>query len=101
METKHTKGQWNAHGNVVSVNTGPGPMRTRVATATYTTSGTIVDTVTDKREAYANAKLIAAAPDMLNALTEVMEFYKDRSEQVDLSMLNIDKVITALKKATN
>ena len=53
----------------------------------------------------ANAKLMSAAPDLLNALTEALESFKKASEKLGIVPKNkqaawVDKATDAIKRAT-
>ena len=98
METKFTKGEWmlSHRENHMGM----------YSTEVYDEKGEIVCTrawhevSTEKRfktDRDANAKLIAAAPEMFDALNEI---YEDREAFAHLFESQQDKVIAALKKAT-
>ncbi|MEI6752390.1 MAG: hypothetical protein WCK78_04410 [Paludibacter sp.] len=87
MEAKHTKGEWKQKGNHVwSIN----PLPTEV-------KGKALIAICDNSmlNAEANAKLIAAAPELLEALIELYDSLPDGYESISLP-----KVRNAIKKAT-
>lgn len=61
METKHTKGKWKATENNYN----------KVASILIQAGALIVADVHNLKEAESNAKLIAAAPDLLEALIRI------------------------------
>ena len=88
MERKFTKGEWGVNSaNKSEVNTFNG-----IAIADCSKSLMITN---DEKEA--NAKLIAAAPEMFNALCEI---YHDKETLSDLFDSQRELVEKALKKAT-
>lgn len=88
METKHTKGEWTATQTSISDSNG-------VIATTYVNT---VKRYIGKQEVEANAKLIAAAPDLLEALNDLVSWanIKDGSNYKYLR----DNAINAIKKAT-
>lgn len=66
METKHTKGKWYAVDSSGTVIAAKGEKYT-----------TICKVLNISEEGDANAKLIAAAPDMLEALIEAKRMYEE------------------------
>ena len=85
METKHTKGKWhlNKYSHIVDDNEKGVPI----------TSATIP--MTETEESIANAKLIAAAPDLLDACQSALEYMDDDGyEPIRTDLLK------AIKKAT-
>jgi hypothetical protein len=86
--TKHTPGPWSAIGADVKT---AGPASRIICWA-----GIQSDVALD--EVRANARLIAAAPDMLNALLDVLEYWDDP----DMSMSELkERVRDAVAKAVN
>lgn len=82
---KHTPGPWGAIGTEVKT---PGPTSRIIC---WTGQPEIA-----RVEARANARLIAAAPDMLNALLDVLDFWDDP----DMSMSELkERVRDAVAKA--
>lgn len=78
---KHTQGEWNC-----DTNDGCKEIRTRIGSIAQTDG-------INEEEDLANAKLIAAAPDLLEAL----RFIRQRMTS---DMLGFDKATEAIKKAT-
>ena len=90
METKHTKGNWKAYKPEVSNGYW-------CVDNEETSNGTLATCYT-LEEAEANAKLIAAAPDMLKALRTLKSHHPDIYIQIpDYLRIECDK---AIKKAT-
>lgn len=87
METKHTKGEWTATQTSISDSNGV------IATAYVNT----VKRYIGKQEAEANAKLIAAAPDLLEALLAIRN-YSNAFNECPPKMK--DCINNAIKKAT-
>ena len=86
-ETKHTPGPWKAVRNEVHV----GGRRI----CAYVTSGASLGIGPDLERSYANARLIAAAPDLLEALQ--MAKHIVANEGTDEQMA---QVFSAIEKAT-
>ena len=101
MKTKHTPGPWTASqiynfdGTLVSyIDAGDlNLMQTRTS-----------DNETTKEEAQANANVAAASPELLEALLDVLENYKDGLHGVDY-LINNEKIIknalSIIQKATS
>lgn len=92
---KHTPGVWVANGNQIEA-------KSRLNTIICTTGGSGVQYATNGRpdEAKANAKLIAAAPDMVEALKGLLFAQQHLISQFDDADLDaVDKARTALAKA--
>jgi len=90
METKHTKGEW---------------LTKELAVYNAETGKTIAQVglwgATREQEAEANAKLIAAAPDLLNALLIIYNEYKaivnNKNHEAEITLAIVEHVI---EKAT-
>lgn len=95
METKHTKGKWEITPNkLVIVKSGTLDIISDCDT-------TDVETSLTKLEMEANAKLIAAAPELLDALILMSEYYIHDKSIDDGEYIEMEqKVINAIKKAT-
>lgn len=94
METKFTKGEWflknRCGGYRIKDN------EQRDVCDIYSFASSISD-----EEAAANAKLIAAAPDLFEACITVEKMYSEVEKMVDGEVLDmINKVRNAIKKAT-
>jgi len=96
---KHTKGKWTAEQTDVHISVRPW----RVL------QGTKIICKLDSYDRYnseanieeeANAKLIAAAPDLLEALKNAMEWFKKLDDWSGVGDPDIEKYIAAIKKAT-
>ena len=90
METKHTQGEWEISKNQnqgVRINVGSDPIK---MTTICSLSGS-----PREEEVNANAKLIAAAPDMLDALIKIKEIGGFSSDGKIGILIN-----NAIKKAT-
>lgn len=79
MKTKHTPGPWTVNGRWVS----QGEHRT-ICNATEMTMKSLVRQAAEYEQACANAQLIAAAPDMLEALEFLLDTWTmdDHSRQL-------------------
>ncbi len=89
METKHTKGKW------IVVDSG-GKVISRTSEENYADICTLADRpLAISPEVEANAKLIAAAPDLLEVLDVIVHFYDD---QIKPSIIYAAQ--NAIKKAT-
>lgn len=73
MSAKHTPGPWNAFNSIKAI--GVGSERSDVAWVRFEECG-LMDTARSQEEDEANARLIAAAPELLAALQEVAEWDK-------------------------
>ena len=92
METKFTKGEWFKEESIVKCLDEKGIM-TDIFTGEFGYEKHISD-----EEAEANAKLIAAAPEMFEALKELYDFaYMWSNDKEDETLL---KALNAIKKAT-
>jgi hypothetical protein len=108
METNHTKGPWELGASKQSVVKADG--QNSKVIAAIRTNDYLVNPRFEEGEAEANARLIAAAPDLLEALKDfTYRFPKDYKEGIKLtehtcfngySWQIIDKAITAIQKAT-
>lgn len=117
METKHTKGEWKIRRLFES----PIFIQSEDGREWYTNTFDIhgetgriicsVDYMTDVENQgwgknnyidlwEANAKLIAAAPDMLEALKEIKRLYGDRTDYIGEYKNAWEKVENTIKKAT-
>ena len=95
MNTKHTSGEWTATESN-SDNTAIGIKSEKSLVATVWISKFYND-VPNKKEAEANAKLIASAPELLKELTNMVECWDNDIFQY----LDIKQAKEAIKKATN
>ena len=86
MKAQHTQGQWKAY----KIKESNGFW---YVDSPDTTSGTIATCY--NTDAEANAKLIAAAPDLLDALINAMPYIRHSGLRI-----SIDKAEAAIKKAT-
>jgi hypothetical protein len=101
METKHTQGEWEIRSDCRDTVNGRGFIQigTNKCTWIAEAKGTHVGPLSEE-ECEANAKLIAAAPDMLNAIINLLKeeavynFYGQ-------SFPAIQDLKNAIKKATN
>ena len=94
MESKHTPGPWKVANNSRSVLAGPVKINQQAGPAAQCAAVEAKNEFTLR----ANARLIAAAPEMLEALTELVEWSKTSngtSKQV------VDKAKAAIAKAIN
>ena len=77
MTTKHTPGQWSVveHDHAICVQT-ESPRQTKFGASRYAVVGGLDRSDPEQlEEARANARLIAAAPDLLEALKALLERY--------------------------
>lgn len=79
METKHTPGPWIASGNRIYMGAAMEPREIAVATKSDPTI---------RESAGFNARLIAAAPDMLTALEWFVEFCDEHPEWTENELCN-------------
>ena len=70
MSAKHTPGPWKAFNSINVI--GVGNERSDVAWVRFEECG-LMDTARSQEEDKANARLIAAAPDLLRALSDLIE----------------------------
>ncbi len=92
METKHTPGPWSVSGNEI-----------RKAEGIPMLLATVNNSEGAKLNAYnyeANAKLIAAAPDLLRELQKAMQIIEGEYPADQLNDYGYDKMQAAVKKAT-
>jgi hypothetical protein len=92
METKFTKGEWILNNNSCTI----------IFENDCSRDGEI-DIIAHCEEAIANAKLVAAAPDMYNALEHIIEYWnRDRNDEAmhDALWHIIETAEKALEKAT-
>lgn len=102
METKHTKGEWQigamfeyySKSGSITIEAKGNNSREWIAEA----KGSHVNPGMGKDEWEANAKLIAAAPDLLEALQRFVDFVDKQNLDYESSMLLQAKA--AIKKAT-
>lgn len=87
MKTKHTQGEWQSRSEDSDLYI-YSPMHGAIATIPKVIYGN------NSEEHKANAKLIAAAPDLLEALIEMVEY------NVDTHHSHVTKAKAAIKKAT-
>lgn len=95
MKTKHTEGEWNViqpkYQDYLVVKSDYKDLHIcEILKGTYTI---------DKQEAEANAKLIAAAPELLEALKELMDLFYDHEPEL-YRQRQFNKAIKAINKAT-
>lgn len=89
MEFKGTKGEWI--NNVFNIQVNPNePIKTSTVCRVYG----------NDEESIANAKLIAAAPEMLEVLNELKEQFKKVDKLYSLDLMAIEKAESVIKKAT-
>lgn len=92
METKFTKGEWKVGEGIASVECG----NDFIATCHHITEQWITE-----EQAIANAKLIAAAPDLLEALQEYVWMQEGNISKVTtMPSERLIKAKQAIKKAT-
>lgn len=92
METKHTKGEWRTL-----------EMFNGVSILKEDTIIAKVNYLLNEHESEANAKLIAAAPKMINYLIKRLKSFKNLKEQRDLSTHEteqLNEVLELIKEAT-
>lgn len=93
MTQQHTKGPWSLYEDTIKAEDSD---IARVCDG----DGIIWNTSLDNREALANAYLIAAAPEMLEALEDFVKYVEN---EIDLDMININpelqKGLAAIAKA--
>jgi hypothetical protein len=93
--TKHTKGPWEAHNGEVTTQQIPGRSFRRIAVI----QDYGVRTLPEVDEA--NARLIAAAPAMLQALRDVSQAYQDMFDCMPVAWQTFDHIVnTAIQEAT-
>ena len=107
MEAKHTKGPWRRIGRTIVDN--QGRVEISVASTNDTEDAHVNENHrVEKSEAFANAQLISAAPDMYDALKYAQEiigiakryFPKSVTNGDKYSLLNMDATISkAIRKA--
>lgn len=90
MTTKHTKGEWKSNGTFISDESDV------IATCFVNTKTRYIG----HKEAEANAKLIAAAPELLEALIILEKLYGQRDGFIHPYKDAWDKAKSAIKKAT-
>jgi hypothetical protein len=108
MSAKHTPGPWKAggegHGTVFAPIRGRGIQGVGLVAQAY--GGAVV--IEGQAEVCANARLIAAAPDMAALLLDLLEEAEDQQDVIDGNdgfplpndaMKRADKISTVLKKA--
>lgn len=97
METKHTSGEWNMvkypHCIAIETKLKNGGEHT-IVTNQFCYAGTF------DGSAEANAKLIAAAPDLLEVLMEIKLSIDGGGDVVTFMPHNIEKINNVIKKAT-
>lgn len=101
MKTQHTEGEW-----IISVN----DYEEFEVVLDDSEFGTcIIASIEDQQEKEANAKLIAAAPELLEALKDILDFSKDDLKawanykthtRITLHGGDLIKALTAIEKAT-
>lgn len=100
IQSKHTPGPWHTDGECGNIFTAYYDGQLNGYLATVSIDGLIANTRSDrKQEGLANARLIAAAPDLLEALKIILVQYgdDDRDNSVRLHTINIVKA--AITKA--
>jgi hypothetical protein len=95
MKTKHTKGEWNA---VIYDGAFDQPLIRCNSTTIARVHGQL------NRQHEANAKLIAAAPELLESLVKILDNFKSCIEggngQLETDAEDISKAEAVIKKAT-
>jgi hypothetical protein len=102
METKHTKGPWSVSNRRIEAN------EYGVEGIDIDGAGDEIDIATvwipegDEDAGLYDAKLIAAAPEMLDALLEIREWYEANQHNVlgELTPICFSKGLSAILKAT-
>lgn len=98
MKAKHTPGPWGKRGNTVHKG------KLRIATASYAlkTSSLFLNgiCIANQEEAEANAKLIAAAPEMIEALMDIVDAQNNPKRTLASLNAAIKKSEDVIKKAT-
>lgn len=101
MEAKHTSGEWvyNKNSLLVECNGDNVVMPSNFHSYPKPTHETFKN---DKLfiEAEANAKLISAAPELLEALMEIKRLYGDRTDYIGEYKIAWENVNNAINKAT-
>ena len=91
MTTKHTQGEWmQFRGNIVTKSKSTLPID-------YDTNICKLNNNLDESEA--NAKLIASAPDLLEALIDITNSYRTKVNMTEEHIIR--NALSAIKKATN
>ena len=91
MSAKHTPGPWNAFNSIKAI--GVGSERSDVAWVRFEECG-LRDTARSQEEDEANARLIAAAPDLLDALQVMLDAAQhDITQECDIARAAIAKAI--------
>lgn len=94
MKTKHTPGPWRAHSNLQMKHDGFSHVISSDHPSVGSWSIAMIGTHDGIEYATANAQLIAAAPDLLNACKAMLEAWECRCESA-----GIVKIQEAIKKA--
>jgi hypothetical protein len=98
MNAKHTPGPWSVHGDSHTL-IGADDGKMMLASAFH--KHAVCEWQRTQAEAQANARLIAAAPELLAALQLAWKYYNDPTYQDDLTEIAFaDDVVAALEKAT-
>lgn len=87
-ETKFRHGPWNAHGNAIY-----GPDRWSVALVTIHKPD-----LSEGSEAAANARLIAAAPDMYELLRKILNANPEASVVIENAQSEIDQLLNRINQ---
>jgi len=99
MSEKHTPGQWRVgeadDGYVVASETNWAKVENGFIVATQIRWADIAQRIPSK----ANARLIAAAPDLLGALSAMMTFFAMDEQKDEVSELVFDRARAAVRKA--
>ena len=96
MKTKHTQGKWMIEKAIPQSNKLIDIKSNKIMVVTCNKRVITICGHEEKEEAIANAKLISAAPEMIEALIEVEKWAKS----FGMGSIQYENVINAIKKAT-
>ena len=98
MKTEYTPGPWKSRGIFIFV---PAPSREVIAKVSNTADSTLNwKCPASSFENLANARLIAAAPDMLEALKDLLVMVKQKNAGDYSGNVDTSEAIKAIKQAT-